>query len=82
MEDNVEERLSIAERLLEAIRDGIDAARYFARHEAVSGMTNDNVTLVELSNAVEDAAAELDDAMMALIDFQDRDQEAPDEPVN
>jgi hypothetical protein len=58
------------ERLLEAIRDGIDAARYFARHEGLAAMTNDDHNLVELASAVEEAAAELDDAMMALLEHQ------------
>ena len=76
------ERPGVAEKLLEAVRDGIDAARYFARHEAVTGMTTDDRTLVELANAVEEAAADLDDAMMALLEHQGRDIEGADEQTN
>lgn len=58
----------IPEKLLQAVRDGIDAARFFARHEAITGMTEDDSALVELAHAVEDAAADLDDAMLNLLD--------------
>jgi hypothetical protein len=77
-----EERFGITERLLESIRDGIDAARYFARHEAVAGMTSDEKVVIELANAVEEAAADLDDAMMALLEHQGRFAEGYDEKVN
>lgn len=76
------ERPGVAERLLEAVRDGIDAARYFARHEAVAGMTNDNRALADLANAVEEAAAELDDTMMSLLDHQGREVDDFDEKTN
>lgn len=72
----------IAERLLETIRDGIDAARYFARHEIVAGLSDDDQTLVALANAVEEAAADLDEAMMALLEHQGRDAEASDGSTN
>jgi hypothetical protein len=78
----VEERPGIAERLIEAIRDGIDAARYFARHEVVGGMSDDDQTLVDLANAVEEAAADLDEAMMAMLEHQDRDGEREDDSTN
>ena len=76
------DRPGVAEQLLEEIRDGIDAARYFARHETVSGMTSDDSTLVELANAVEGAAAILDDAMMALLEHQGREAEDYDDQAN
>jgi hypothetical protein len=64
----MEEKFGVAEQLLEAVRNGIDAARFFARHEAISGMTSDDQQLVELASAVEDAAADLDETMLALLD--------------
>ncbi len=76
------ERPGVVERLLEAVRDGIDAARFFARHETVSGMTDDDIRLVELANAVEEAAANLDDAMMSLIEHHDDDPEPEPEPFD
>lgn len=76
------ERPGVAEKLLEAVRNGIDAARYFARHEAVAGMTSDDQALVDLANAVEEAAAELDDTMMSLLDHQGRELDNFDEQTN
>ena len=78
----MEERPGVAEKLLETIRDGIDAARFFARHEIVAGMTDDDSTLVELANAVETAAADLDEAMMALLEHQGQDAETDEDSTN
>ncbi len=65
----MEERFGVAEQLLEAVRNGIDAAKYYARFEGLSGMTSDDAQLVELAAEVEEAATNLDDAMMALLDY-------------
>jgi hypothetical protein len=78
----VEDKAGVAERLLEAIRDGIDAARYFARHEVVAGMSDDDQVLVDLANAVEEAASDLDEAMMALLEHQGRDADPEDDSTN
>lgn len=78
----MDDKPGVAERLLETIRDGIDAARYFARHEIVAGMSDDDQALVDLANAVEEAAAELDEAMMALLEHQGRDAEPVDDATN
>lgn len=78
----MEDQIGIAEQLLKAIRDGIDAARYFARHEALAGMTADDALLVELANTVEESAAELDDAMMALLEYQGKDLDVAEEEAN
>ena len=64
----MEEGFGVAENLLAAIRNGIDAARFYARHEAFAGISSDDHALIELATSVETAAADLDEAMMALLD--------------
>ena len=75
----MEERYDVAEHLIATVRSGIDAARFFARHEAITGMTCDDPKLVELASAVEQASAELDTAMLALLEHTS--DEAEEETV-
>ena len=75
----MEEKPGIAEQLLDAIRDGIDAARYFARHEAFGAMANDDADLLELAHQVESCSTDLDEAMMRLLEHQEALLDEPDQ---
>ena len=70
MDDDKLEYRSVADRLISMIRDGIDAANFFARHEAISGMTAEDSELVELAGAVEAAADALEEAVAELLDYE------------
>ncbi len=69
------DRESVEERLLGMVRDGIDAAILLARSSVVDASGANDDKLKELATAVENAAQQLDDAMITLLDAEAGDED-------